>query len=394
MTDRFAPVAFPVITDAALTRRAASADVRGHAAGYAAGLRAAQVETERAPGPDGRRARGPARRARRRRRRPRRPSSTAPAAGAAGPRRAGARRRRGVARQRGPSTWRRPSSCRGAGLPSDRRRRGRDRSSCRVRRGDPASCARGGRGPRRDGGPPQPADAAALDGLSLPVPVVADPSLRDGDAVVDLPDGLLDAPVDAALDPCADRPGRRPVSGSGVLELLRPRGLDEALRAARPQRVGTVTSAVGLGLTVAGLDASVGEVLTVGAEGAGQTAVEVVATDASGVRCMPLGRLTGVTAGTPVRSTGRPVLVPTGTGLFGRVLDGLGRPIDDRGPLAADDWVPLDHDTPERDGADPHRHPAAARRARARHPTTVGRGQRMGPLRGLGSASASPRCCR
>jgi flagellum-specific ATP synthase len=171
--------------------------------------------------------------------------------------------------------------------------------------------------------------------------------------------------------------------------LLRPRGLDDALRAARPQRVGTVTSAVGLGLTIAGLDAHVGEVLTVGADGTPQTAVEVVATDATGVRCMPLGRLTGITAGTPARSTGRPVLVPTGAGLFGRVLDGLGRPIDDRGPLDTDDWVPLDHDTPN-----------AMARTRIDTPmqlgvrvldtlTTVGRGQRMGLFAGSGVGKSS-----
>ncbi|PZF59630.1 hypothetical protein DEJ23_00905 [Curtobacterium sp. MCSS17_008] len=44
-----------------------------------------------------------------------------------------------------------------------------------------------------------PADAARVADLDLAVPVVGDPSLRDGDAVVDLPDGLLDARIDAAL---------------------------------------------------------------------------------------------------------------------------------------------------------------------------------------------------
>ncbi|MBT2501015.1 hypothetical protein [Curtobacterium sp. ISL-83] len=43
-------------------------------------------------------------------------------------------------------------------------------------------------------------DAARVAGLDLPVPVVADPSLTDGDAVVDLPDGLLDARISTALD--------------------------------------------------------------------------------------------------------------------------------------------------------------------------------------------------
>ncbi|MBF4606885.1 FliI/YscN family ATPase [Curtobacterium sp. VKM Ac-1393] len=176
--------------------------------------------------------------------------------------------------------------------------------------------------------------------------------------------------------------------------LLRPRGLDDAVRRAAPQRVGVVTSAVGLGLTISGLDAHVGELVSVGREGSESTTVEVVATDATGVRCMPLGRLTGITAGTPARTTGRPVLVPTGAGLFGRVLDGLGRPIDDRGPLAGAggepvDWVPLDHATP-----------SAMARTRIDTPmqlgvrvldtlTTVGRGQRMGLFAGSGVGKSS-----
>jgi len=45
-----------------------------------------------------------------------------------------------------------------------------------------------------------PADAARVAGLDLPVPVVADGTLRDGDAVVDLPDGMLDARIATALD--------------------------------------------------------------------------------------------------------------------------------------------------------------------------------------------------
>jgi flagellar assembly protein FliH len=44
-----------------------------------------------------------------------------------------------------------------------------------------------------------PADAAAVARLDLPVPVRADAALRDGDAVVDLPDGVLDARIGAAL---------------------------------------------------------------------------------------------------------------------------------------------------------------------------------------------------
>ena len=71
---------------------------------------------------------------------------------------------------------------------------------------------------------------------------------------------------------------------------------------------------------------------------------------------MPLGRLAGVAAGDPVRAKGGAVLVPTGAGLFGRVLDGLGRPIDGKGPLLSGPRVPIDNEAPERHETRPDRH--------------------------------------
>ncbi|AMM19707.1 EscN/YscN/HrcN family type III secretion system ATPase [Frondihabitans sp. PAMC 28766] len=161
--------------------------------------------------------------------------------------------------------------------------------------------------------------------------------------------------------------------------------------AVRPQRVGVVSSIVGLGLTVQGLDVAVGEVVRVGSDdGSGIDRVaEVVAATGDGVRCMPLGPMTGVRAGMTVRPTGRPILVPTGRGLFGRVIDGLGRPIDGRGPLSFDELVPVDHPTPN-----------SMQRARITTPlqlgvraldtlTTAGRGQRLGLFAGSGVGKSS-----
>ncbi|KQO64915.1 FliH/SctL family protein [Curtobacterium sp. Leaf261] len=45
-----------------------------------------------------------------------------------------------------------------------------------------------------------PADAAAVAGVDLGLPVLVDGALRDGDAVVDLQNGLLDARIATALD--------------------------------------------------------------------------------------------------------------------------------------------------------------------------------------------------
>ncbi|GAA1109487.1 FliI/YscN family ATPase [Arthrobacter flavus] len=168
---------------------------------------------------------------------------------------------------------------------------------------------------------------------------------------------------------------------------LRPDRLAAALSAAAPVRLGMVSSVVGLGVEVAGLDCGIGDLVTIG-ENPGVDA-EVVAASRTGVHCMPLGRLIGVNAGTPVSSARKPLLVPTGVGLLGRVLDGLGRPIDGLGPLQSPRMVPLDHPTP-----------SSMNRARITEPlqlgvrvidslTTVGKGQRLGLFAGSGVGKSS-----
>lgn len=98
-----------------------------------------------------------------------------------------------------------------------------------------------------------------------------------------------------------------------------------ALHAAAPEVVGTVRSAVGLVVDVVGTRAAVGDLLTVGT-GSDAVPVEVVAAGQDSVRCMPLGPTRGLHAGQPVVARGESLQVPVGTGLLGRVLDGLGRP--------------------------------------------------------------------
>lgn len=165
-----------------------------------------------------------------------------------------------------------------------------------------------------------------------------------------------------------------------------PQRFAAALSAGRPERVGVVSSIVGLGLEVSGLDCAIGDLVTIGD---GALDAEVIATTRTGIRCMPLSRMTGINAGAPARSRGVPMLVPTGSGLFGRVIDGLGRPIDGKGPLRPDAMVPLDNDSP-----------SAMHRARIDTHlqlgvrvldtlTTVGMGQRIGLFAGSGVGKSS-----
>jgi len=50
------------------------------------------------------------------------------------------------------------------------------------------------------------------------------------------------------------------------------------------------------------------------------------------VRCVALESTDGLSCGESVRSTGGSISVPVGQAVLGRVVDVLGRPIDDKGP--------------------------------------------------------------
>ncbi len=108
--------------------------------------------------------------------------------------------------------------------------------------------------------------------------------------------------------------------------------MEAALAAAAPQSRGTVTGAVGLRVTVGGVAAKVGDLLRIGA-GADTILAEVAAIDGERLSCLPLGSIAGIGTGSPVVSTGGPLRVTVGPDLRGRILDGLGRPMDGGPPL-------------------------------------------------------------
>ena len=60
-----------------------------------------------------------------------------------------------------------------------------------------------------------------------------------------------------------------------------------------------------------------------------------------------LGDPLAVSEGSEVRSTKRIVEVPVGVGLIGRVLDGIGRPLDGKGPLSSDESSPVEIVAPD-----------------------------------------------
>lgn len=61
----------------------------------------------------------------------------------------------------------------------------------------------------------------------------------------------------------------------------------------------------------------------------------------------PIGDMTGVSTDTEVLPTGRQHVVPVGPGLLGRVLNGMGQPVDEKGEIDAVDYYPVFADAPD-----------------------------------------------
>ena len=102
--------------------------------------------------------------------------------------------------------------------------------------------------------------------------------------------------------------------------------------AAAPSITGSVVRVVGLRFDVAGLDLALGSSVAI-VDGTTEVAGEVVGLTDQWVSCMPYGNLAGVRIGARVRSDDRRPSVPVGRCLLGRVLDAMGTPLDDLGPL-------------------------------------------------------------
>ncbi len=64
------------------------------------------------------------------------------------------------------------------------------------------------------------------------------------------------------------------------------------------------------------------------------------------VRTIALGSTEGLSRGLTVQDTGAPVSVPVGTETLGRIMDVLGRPIDERGPIGEQEKMPIHRKAP------------------------------------------------
>jgi len=64
------------------------------------------------------------------------------------------------------------------------------------------------------------------------------------------------------------------------------------------------------------------------------------------VRTIAMGSSEGLQRGMSVKNTGQPITVPVGTGTLGRIMDVLGKPIDDAGEVSTEDRWPIHRKPP------------------------------------------------
>ncbi|MFH1374448.1 MAG: FliI/YscN family ATPase [bacterium] len=160
----------------------------------------------------------------------------------------------------------------------------------------------------------------------------------------------------------------------------------ERIRNARTvTHFGKVTQVVGLVIESAGPAVSIGRLCNIENHDTGaRIRAEVVGFRDDRLLLMPLGSITGITPGAIVTSTSEQLRIPVGQELIGRILGGLGQPIDDRGAILTNVTRPIN--------ADPI--PALKRRRITQALRTgiravdltaaVGKGQRMGIFSGSG----------
>jgi FliI/YscN family ATPase len=153
----------------------------------------------------------------------------------------------------------------------------------------------------------------------------------------------------------------------------------------KPVRLsGRVVEVVGLTIEVIGLSCQIGEICEIQTGAAQPLIAEVIGFRNERLLMMSLGTMEGIKPDSLVYPVSPTLRAPVGMALLGRVIDGLGQPLDDLGPLVGLEWMPTARQAP---------HPF--KRPQIVEPLitgvrvidgmlTCGKGQRMGIFAGSG----------
>ena len=149
--------------------------------------------------------------------------------------------------------------------------------------------------------------------------------------------------------------------------------------------MGEVVRVTGLLVESQGPRVRVGEVCELrGAPGTPPLPVEVVGFRDGRLLSVPLGDTAGIRPGDRIVARGGTLSIPVGAQLIGRVIDGLGRPIDSLGPLHIGESAPLKPASLNPLARSPISEPIGTGVRAMDAVLTCGRGQRIGLFGGSG----------
>jgi FliI/YscN family ATPase len=148
--------------------------------------------------------------------------------------------------------------------------------------------------------------------------------------------------------------------------------------------VGTVQGVSGLTIEASDLALPVGSLCRIFSSGDKTSTAEVIGFRQSRTLLMPLTSMAGVTRGDRIESAAGAARVQCSRQLLGRVLDGLGRPVDGRGPLPLSESRRIDSKPPTPLDRVNIREPIATSIRSIDGLHTCGLGQRMGIFAGPG----------
>lgn len=152
-----------------------------------------------------------------------------------------------------------------------------------------------------------------------------------------------------------------------------------------PMRIsGRVVQVIGLTIEAVGLDCQIGEICKIQTRRDEVVLSEVVGFRNSTTLLMPLGDMEGIQPDSRVYPQGTVFRAPVGNELLGRVLDGIGDPIDSGGPLGDLQTMAINNSAPHPMERQIIKEPLVTGVRAIDGMLTCGKGQRMGIFAGSG----------
>ena len=164
----------------------------------------------------------------------------------------------------------------------------------------------------------------------------------------------------------------------------------DGLAAADPLQVfGRVTQVVGLVAEASGMVLPVGEGVYLHPPGMAPVLGEVVGFKGGRMLIMPYAETRGLSPGCRVSQAGGAAMVKAGPALLGRVIDGLGQPLDGKPDYAYETLYPLFNQPPSSMSRKRINEPVDVGVRVINSLLTIGKGQRMGVFAGSGVGKSS-----